>query len=251
MPTKNLFIGTSGWYYKDWLGPFYPKKLPAGEYLSYYASHFSTVEIDSTFYRIPTRKIVTGWYQKTPDNFLFSPKFPQIITHEKRLTHCRSELDGFLNNISLLGEKLGPLILQFDYRFTPDYLPQLSDFLPQLPPDKLFAIEIRNRAWFKQKNFFDLLEKHKCALVLQDLYYMPKFFRITAPFSYIRLLGNRKQIPDDFSHVRVDREEALNDWAGRILAMLNEGLTIYAYSNNRYQGHAPTTVKTLLSKIQS
>ena len=80
---------------------------------------------------------------------------------------------------------------------------------------------------------------------------MPKIFRITAPFSCICLLGNRKQIPDDFSHVRVDREEALNDWAGRISAMLNEGLVVYVYSNNRYQGYAPATVKTLLNKIQS
>ncbi len=247
----KLQVGTSGWSYKDWVGPFYPKGTAPGNYLPFYAAKFQTVEIDATFYRITSAKIVEGWFEKTGENFVFSPKFPRIITHEKRLKNCGAELDRFLSVLSLLKHKLGPMVLQFDYSFTPDYLPDLANFLPQLPDNYRFAVEIRNKLWFKKTEFFDLLENYKCGFILQDLYYMPKYYRITAPFTFIRLLGNRKLIPDDFSHVRIDRENALNDWAKRIVEMVSEGMDVYAYSNNRYQGHAPTTVSNLIDKIKN
>lgn len=247
----KLYLGTSGWSYKDWVGPFYPEGLRTSQYLEYYATKFKTVEIDSTFYRIPSSKTVAAWYQNTPENFLFSVKFPRVITHEKRLQHCSAELNHFLRNISLLQEKLGPLVLQFDYKFTPEFLPPLREFLPQLPPEYRYALEIRNRSWYRQEPFFQELERYHCALVLQDLYYMPKFFRLTAPFTFIRLLGNRKLILDDFSHVRIDREEALNDWAQRIVTMFQEGIDVYVYSNNRFQGYAPATIENLLQKIEA
>ncbi len=248
--TSKLFLGTSGWSYKDWINTFYPADLKPKDYLGFYTSKFTAVEIDATFYRIPSAKMVSGWYQNSPEHFIFSPKLPQKITHEKRLQNCSSELTAFLTAISILEEKLGPLVLQFDYAFTPEFLPQLTEFLPQLPSTNRYAVEIRNRKWYECEAFFNLLEKYKCAFVLQDLYYMPKFFRLTAPFTYIRLLGNRKLIPDDFSHVRLDREEALNDWARRIVELLNEGIEVYAFANNRYQGHAPETIINLQQKIQ-
>lgn len=246
----KLLAGTSGWSYKDWVGPFYPKATASADFLAFYAKKFQTVEIDSTFYRIPSTETVRKWFQITPENFIFSPKFPRVITHEKRLQNCSAELDKFLSVFSLLKHKLGPLVLQFEYSFTPEYFPQLADFLPQLPENYKFAVEVRNELWHKNVDFFDLLEKYHCALVMQDLYYMPKYFRITAPFTFIRLLGNRKQIPDDFSHARIDREDALNDWARRTLEMVSEGIDVYIYSNNRYQGFAPATVTNLNAKIQ-
>ena len=247
--SAKLHLGTSGWSYRDWLGLFYPHGTRPAEYLRSYARRFHTVEIDSTFYRIPAEKSVRRWAESTPGEFLFCPKFPRIITHDKRLVDCGKELSHFLRRMALLGPKLGPLVLQFDYTFTPDLLPRLQAFLSQLPGGFRYAVEIRNRKWHKVEPFFDLLEKHRCSLVLQDLYYMPPFFRFTAPFTYIRLLGNRRQIPEDFSRVRVERAQELDDWARCVVEILSEGLEVFAYSNNRYQGHAPETVRTLAALV--
>lgn len=248
---KRLHLGTAGWSYKDWLGPFYPKGTKPRDYLSYFSSKFDSVEIDSTFYAVPEEHIIQRWKECAGSDFLFCPKFPQIITHEKRLTDCALELDLYLGRIQKLGGKLGPQVLQFDYRFTPKYLPALGDFLAQLPSDYQYAVEIRNRNWLGLNEFFELLEYHHCALVMQDIYYMPRFFKLTAPFTYIRLLGDRRAVPDDFSHVRIDRERELSDWAGRIVQMLEEGIEVYTYVNNRYQGHAPATALNLKKKIES
>jgi uncharacterized protein YecE (DUF72 family) len=248
--TGKLHIGTAGWSYKDWVGPFYPKGIKAKDYLSYFSTKFDSVEVDSTFYAVPAEKVVLGWLQNSPDHFSFAPKFPQIITHHKRLTNCSLELEAFSQSMSLLQHKLGPLVLQFDFNFTPDFLPQLTDLLPQLPEQWRYAVEIRNRKWYGTPKFFDLLERYKCALVIQDIYYMPRFVRLTAPFTYLRLLGDRRKIPDNFSRVRIDREKQLTDWAERIVSMLSEGVEVYAYANNHYQGHAPATVENLKEKIR-
>ena len=248
---EEIHLGTSGWSYKDWVGPFYTRGVAPANYLSHYAQHFDSVEIDSTFYRIPAERIVRSWEAKTPENFLFCPKFPRVITHDKRLQNCSEELVQFLSRMDLLGDKLGPLVLQFDYGFTPDFFPVLKAFLSEFPAGYRIAVEIRNRKWLHFEPFFSLLEERRCALVIQDLYYMPRFIRLTAPFTYIRLLGDRRQIPDDFSHARVDRELELSDWAQRIVDMASEGVEVFAYSNNRYQGHAPETVRTLRSKVNA
>ena len=114
---QNLHLGTIGWSYNFWKGKFYPNKTAPKDYLAYYASQFNTVEVDSTFYRIPTQPTVTNWKQQTPENFMFSLKFPQIITHIKMLKDCQYETDVFLDRANLLGEKLGVLLLQFPPNF--------------------------------------------------------------------------------------------------------------------------------------
>src|SRR5204863_299411 len=111
----SVRIGTCGWSYKDWSGVFYPEGVPAGEYLSLYAEHYPVVEVDSSFYRTPARKAVEGWRDKTPAGFGFSLKVPQVITHEKVLLDCRTELAEFLDAARLLGDKLLCCVLQFGY----------------------------------------------------------------------------------------------------------------------------------------
>ena len=246
----KLYIGTVAWSYKDWVGPFYPKGTKPNEYLQFISQKFNSVEIDFTFYRTPKPEMIDNWLAVTPEAFSFSPKFPRKITHFKRLEDCSDELEFYLNRIKTLGDKLGPLLLQFDYKFSPENLPQLTDFLPQLPQDFRYAVEVRNRKWLDEPEFFELLEKYKCAFVVQDLYYMPKLVRLTAPFVYIRLIGDRRKIKEDFTHIQEEKDDKLADWAKRIMDMLKEGIDVYVYSSNRYEGFAPATAENLRGKIR-
>ncbi len=247
---KNKFhIGTSGWSYKDWVGPFYPEGTKQADYLSYFSKKFTTVEIDSTFYGTPRLTTVEKWAAITPDHFLFSPKVPQEITHKKRLLDCGREWNNYIERMNILGPKLGPIVLQFDYKFTfKDHFSNLENFLDNFAGQTRLCVEIRHKSWINE-NFYDLLNHHNVALVLNDLYYMPRLTKTTADFTYIRFLGNRKLVPDDFSHRRIDRAKDLDWWHEWIEKFLTEGLEVFAYSNNRYEGHAPATIKELMAKF--
>jgi uncharacterized protein YecE (DUF72 family) len=149
-----ITVGTCGWSYKDWVGPFYPKGTAAGDYLSFYAERFNAVEVDSSFYACPSPKVVQGWYDKTPGGFGFSLKIPKTITHEKLLAECGKEVEEFLSATRLLKEKLLCCVLQFAF-LNPQSFPHLGDFLTRLdgflanwPKDVPIAVEIRNKYWF-------------------------------------------------------------------------------------------------------
>ncbi len=190
--------------------------------------------------------MVDAWKAATPEDFRFAPKVPHVITHERRLQDCAGELAMFLDVMRRLGPKLGPLVFQFDAGFRVEALPTLRDFVEGLPPDLRYAVEIRHRSWLRD-DLYQLLEKYKVALVLADLYYMPKLDKVTTEFSYIRLLGRRRAVPDDFSRVRLDRELSL--WAGRIRTYLDRRLEVFAFANNRFQGHGPATARALLTGL--
>ena len=247
---SKLFIGTSGWAYKDWKNVFYPQSLKASAYLKFYSQHFNSVEVDSTFYGIPRISTVQNWFKQTPPDFVFSLKVPQTITHEKRLQNCDLEWQTFLEVISILEHKRGPLILQFDYKFDfKTFFHPLKRFLQQHDSNVRLAVEIRHKSWH-QASFYQMLKDYKVALILQDLYYMPRLLEVTTDFTLIRLLGNRKQITNDFSQVRVQRTKDLAWWAERIKRFLEQDLTVYVYSNNHYQGHAPDTIRSLLNRLK-
>jgi len=247
----KIHIGTSGWSYKDWLGVFYPENIKQSEYLSYYASKFNSVEVDSTFYAIPRKSTVENWFKITPDQFTFALKTPQIITHEKRLLDCEQEWNQFIEIAGLLKHKLGPIILQFDYKFKfTEQIAVLDAFLSKYKNDNVkLCVEIRNKDWHKT-DFYDMLRSHNVPLVLNDLYYMPRIIELTGEFAFIRLLGNRKQIPDDFTHVRVNRDKDLDWWTDWIGKFLEKELEVWVYSNNRYQGHAPSTIDELQKRLE-
>ncbi|MCA9317912.1 MAG: DUF72 domain-containing protein, partial [Planctomycetes bacterium] len=199
--------------------------------LSHYATQFDTVEADVTYYRIPDRKLVDGWNDKTPDGFLLAAKFPRSIVHAGDgpkpdpgrllvLDHVGPDVEEFLAAMRRLGPKCGPLVLQFPY-FNRDafasagpFLERLDTFLAALPDDMRFAVEIRNKAWITQP-LLDLLRGHSVAFVLVDLAYMPhpnvlaqRLDLITADFTYGRLIGDRKAIDaltDRFDKVVVDQ----------------------------------------------
>src|SRR5919107_1034537 len=197
-------LGTQGWNYDAWVGPFYPSGTRPTEYLSVYARAFDTVEVDSTFYAVPAAKTVRGWYDRTPPGFIFSLKLPQEITHERRLRDADDVALQFYDRARELGEKLGPILIQLGPDFGPVELPALAALLPKLPRDIRFAVEFRQRGWIND-GVLALLAEHNVALTLSDGRWIPRKLmlslatRPTTDFTYIRWMG-----PD-----REDQSESL------------------------------------------
>jgi uncharacterized protein YecE (DUF72 family) len=256
----GILLGTSSFTATGWEGSFYPKCMRSADYLAFYAEHFQTVEIDSTFYGCPSVRTVSNWGARTPDDFIFAVKVPQVITHEKALVDCASEFEEFVKTMDILGPKLGPMVFQFPvfdkWKFPKQdsFLTVLAPFLEKLPADHKFAIEIRNKTWLDAK-FADLLREHNVALALTDTSFMPrpwemkeKFELITADFTYVRWLGDRKGIEKQtttWDKTVVDRTADLRNWVALLKQMVNTKkiLKMFAYANNHYQGHGPATVK--------
>ncbi len=259
----NLRLGTSSWSSEDWVGIFYPPGTPAASFLGEYSKHFDTVEVDSTFYRFPSASMVKNWRERTPPGFIFAAKFPRAITHDKILEDCNPEVDEFLKAMALLGDKLGPLLLQFPYfnkkvfARPEDFLVRLESFLARLPAGYAYAVEIRNKGWISEP-FLDLLREKKIALALIDHPWMPpvqqllqKFDVVTADFTYIRFLGDRKGIEEKTQHwdrILVDREREMEAWIPEIQRLLARRLRVYAYFNNHYAGFAPGSI-ALFSEV--
>lgn len=186
---RQILVGTSGFAYKEWKGSFYPKELPAKKYLSFYAEHFSTTEINNTFYRMPTLKLVEGWYAEVPDEFSFTLKLSQRITHFKRLKNVDEEMDFFLSSAAGLKEKLGPILVQLPPNFKKD-IAVLEEFLGRFASRARLAFEFRNDSWF-DNGLFELLRKHNAAFGVvekeEDDKGMNAPREVTGSFVYMRL----------------------------------------------------------------
>ena len=254
----NLRLGTSSWSSQDWVGVFYPAGTAAGDFIAEYAKHFDTVEVDSTFYRAPSVALVKSWHTRTPAGFLLAAKFPQMITHEKVLKDCASELVEFLKAMDHLGDKLGPLLLQFPYfnkqAFTQprEFLDRLAKFLDQLPHGRAYAIELRNKYWINDR-LLDLLRPRNISLALIDHPWMTpadqllaKQDMVTADFVYLRWLGDRKGIEERtkrWDSIIIDRTREMETWIRIIRSLLKRGLRILGFFNNHYAGFAPGSIK--------
>jgi len=244
-----IYIGTMGWTYKDWLGVFYPHDAQQKDYLGYYAQIFNALEIDSTFYFIPKPSIVSGWSAHTPSGFQFTAKFPKELTHEKGMVDVDDQLALFLKNMSLLGDKLGCLLVQLppSFRYGETEVDTLTRFLHKLPSsDFRFAVEFRHKSWIKPE-IYDLLRARRMAWTIIDHpWYMPITPEITADFTYIRWLGNNNdpKIPD-VTKVVIDRTQDIIKWSERIKQFLPHINTLFGFFNNHYAGHSPTNCNQL------
>lgn len=257
-------IGTCGWSYKDWRGPFYPAHLAERDFLSFYAERFAVVEVDNTFYRSPSLKTIADWQRKTPESFRFSLKVPQTITHEKVLLDCGKDLADFLRAARQLEAKLLCCLLQFGYfnraafASLDDFLDRLDPFLSDWPADVPVAVELRNKAWLTPP-LFDCLRRHAAAYVLADQAWMPvplylaqRLDVVTGPFAYVRLLGDRAEV--DRATKKLDR--AVVDRADQIRAdalaiqLLRERVPVLAFVNNHFAGYAPGTIEDLLAALK-
>jgi uncharacterized protein YecE (DUF72 family) len=242
-------IGTQGWNYDAWVGPFYPVGTHQAEFLTVYARAFDTVEVDSTFYAIPPAKTVRGWADRTPKDFTFALKLPQEITHEKRLRDVDDIAKLFLDRARELGDKLGPILIQLGPDFELSELPALARFLPTLPADIRFAVEFRRRAWIND-GVLALLADHRVALALTDGRWIPRkqmlalATRPTTSFLYVRLMGPSREIVD-YSRVQMDRTTELELWSGVLWPAAEQGRAVYVYVNNHFTGHAPASAREL------
>ncbi len=200
----QMLAGTSGYSYKEWLGSFYPEKLPAKEMLRYYAGHFPTVEINNTFYRMPAEVMLAGWAKEVPDSFTFTLKAPQRITHQKRLREAEQEVTEFLRRAGALGGKLGVILFQLPPFLRKD-LPRLRDFLALLPSARRYAFEFRHETW-RDEEVYGALRERGVALCVADTDEGDTPFVCTSDSGYLRL---RRTHYDD---------KDLEAWAGRIKA---------------------------------
>lgn len=260
--TFPVRFGTSGFSASGWVGTFYPKNTKPKDYLANYALRLDTVEVDSTFYGVPAERTVRNWYEKTPPGFVFAAKMPETVTHDKGLQDCDQELGEFLSAMSNLREKLGPLLFQFPYYAKKSgmkeeqFVERLEKFLPKLPREMKFAVELRNKAWVSSR-LLEALRKHNVALAMIDHPYMarPKDMlaidAVTADFAYSRLLGDRydiEAITKTWDKTIVDRAREIDEWT-EVTEVLRKRVPVYTYVNNHFAGHAPATVAELKSRI--
>ncbi|NUQ00823.1 MAG: DUF72 domain-containing protein [Armatimonadetes bacterium] len=266
----NLWLGTSSFSWADWNGCFYPDQLPESERLGYYARHFPTVEIDSSFYGIPSRSTVSRWALKTPESFVFALKMPKELTHDTELAEPDAATAKFLDHTSLLGPRRGPLLLQFPYvakgkdadeyehgyRFTE----RLADWLERWGGHAPWVVEVRNATWLRPR-LLELLRAHQVPLALTAYYTMPTLRRLqhlesdplTGPFAYLRFIGDHRRMdallaeceePADrrFNRLVWDREDELRGWVDALLPVITR-MRVYAYFNNHYGGFGPGSAR--------
>jgi len=243
----DLLFGTSGWSYTEWIGPFYERRE---RMLSYYTRFFKTVEINSTFYRYPTRSQVYGYYHTSPKGFVFSTKLPRLITHDKNLSpsyDVKNDLLRFLELMELLRRtgKLGAILIQLPPSFVYERDHEnLAGFLEILPEEFEFAVEFRDPSWLRN-DVWNLLSKHGVAYTIVDEPLLPPEVHVTAEFTYIRWHGRGTRPWYDYHYSK----EELQEWVPKITEVSGKVEKVYGYFNNHYHGYAPENCVELLEML--
>jgi len=234
-----------GWSYKFWVGKLYPKGTKPTEYLTEYAKTMNSVEVDATFYRIPSVPTVEAWRDAVPEGFKFAAKFPQSVTHAPGLTYDAEKLDVFIHHIEAFGAKLGPLLLQFPPFLKPAY-PALNDLLEAIPMNCLIAAEFRNKHWFTEETY-QMLRDHGVALASTNREGVPEVE--TAEFAYIRWEGDRRVVVAERGEVQVDRSAETMERVSTMKKQLEARRDVYGYFSKFYSGYPPSDVKTLRNSL--
>jgi uncharacterized protein YecE (DUF72 family) len=226
----EIHIGTSGWHYKHWRGPFYPEKLAPSKMLGYYAAHFDTVEINSSFYRLPLESGLNTWRDSTPKNFHFAVKGSRFLTHMKKLKAPEPGVAKFFERVDLLGEKLGPVVFQLPpwWEANPS---RLEAFLEALPRRRRYAFELRNPTWHTPE-INAILRRHNAAFCIFEIAGFFSGIEITADFTYVRLHGPGGAYQGSYSR------ETLGDWALRIKEWRRDLRAAYIYFDNDQAAYA-------------
>jgi uncharacterized protein YecE (DUF72 family) len=246
---ENIFLGTCGWSYKEWEGVFYQKKSAESK-LRAYSRVFKTAEIDSTFYRNPSKGTVMGWLKYSPSDFVFTAKLPKTITHDNMLglrKEVKADLKVFLDLMRplQLGGKLACLLIQLPPKYS--YNPKnLEEFFQMLDPTFRYAIEFRNLTWLlPATETFALLKQYGVAYTIVDEPLLPPEVHLTADFAYFRWHGRGENIWFDYLY----SEEELQPWVPKVKETANKVKKVYGYFNNHYHGYAPENCLHLLEKL--
>jgi uncharacterized protein YecE (DUF72 family) len=241
--TTKYFVGCSGWHYEHWRGLFYPRDLAKPKWLSFYAQQFNTVELNNTFYRVPTEKAFNNWQDSTPDNFLFAVKVSRFITHIKRLKDLDSAVENFVSRAGLLKEKLGPLLYQLPPGMKRnDEL--LDSFLYTLPSEYQHVVEFRHESWIDE-TVFDSLRMHNVGLCVFDMPGLSCLLVATSDFAYIRFHGSEGLYCSSYS------DEVLTQWAQRIAQLAETARVSYIYFNNDAEAFAVRNATKLRNLLQA
>ena len=238
---RTIRVGCSGWQYKHWRGDFYPAELPMSRWFAHYALTFDTVEINNSFYRLPSADTFAKWRGQAPSHFLYAVKASRFLTHMKKLKDPEAPLARFLDNVAHLGPRLGPILYQLPPRW-PVNPERLEMFLRALPRGYRHTIEFRDASWYDER-VYELLRRYEVALCLHDMQGSASGKMVVGPFIYARFhFGTKKyggRYPDD----------RLDEWADWLAARAREGLHVFAYFNNDVGGHAPRDAVRLRQRI--
>ncbi len=228
--SSQIHIGTSGWHYAHWRGPYYPMDLADREMLSYYANSFRTAEINNTFYQLPEKQTFISWRDAVPEDFLFTVKANRYITHMKKLKDPQQPLERFFERVSCLGDKLGPILFQLPPRWKCN-VERLRAFLDLLGKGCRAAFEFRDPNWFND-DVYQALEKAGAAFCIYDLAGNPSPKIVTAPFVYVRLHGPDSPYRGCYS------DQSLAGWAEAFAAWVGQGREIFCFFDNDEAGYA-------------
>jgi len=239
---NRIYIGTSGWVYKEWSNDFY-RGLKPKEQFQFYTTQFPTVEINATFYRLPSVKMAHGWRSKAPAGFVFAVKGSRFITHIKRLNNLGGSVNKYFRRIKPLRPRVGPLLWQLPPNFKKD-LPRLAKFLKRLPKIFSHAVEFRHPSWLEAETC-DLLRRHHAAFVLVSSLRMPMDLSVTGDFVYVRFHGLSGGARHDYSRAE------LKPWAKHLCAQAKAGKNAFVYFNNDLNVRAPNNAKLLMEMCGS
>jgi len=240
--SPKYYIGTSGWHYEHWRGRFYPEDLPKPKWLEFYARSFDTLELNNSFYHLPTEKAFANWHDSSPHGFTFSVKVSRFITHIKRLKDVEKALVKFIDRAKLLENKLGPLLYQLPPGLHRNDL-LLEDFLKLLPRDLSHVFEFRHESWFA-KEVYDLLRKYNAGFCIYDMPDLTTPLEVTADFVYVRFHGRGWLYGGCYS------DEELSKWAQDIKRLSKNKKAAYSYFNNDAEGFAIQNALTLKKKLK-
>jgi uncharacterized protein YecE (DUF72 family) len=235
----SLYIGTSGWNYKHWRGTFYPPNTRPADELSYYTSHFNSVELNNSFYHLPKRETFEQWKERTPPHFLFSVKASRYITHNKKLHEAKEAVKLLLHNAQGLAEKMGPIL----YQLPPGWkvnTERFAEFLKSIPKGFRSTFEFRNPTWYTP-DVINLLKQFNCAFCIYNLSGHLSPLEVTADFVYIRLHGPGGKYQGSYS------ESELQTWADRIRKWQAKEKDVYIYFDNDQAGYAALNANYLQS----
>ena len=240
------YLGCSGWSYDGWKGPFYPQNLDNKYWLSYYSQIFDFVEIDSTFYRIPSKFMVNNWAKRTSANFRFAVKFPKVITHDKRLKDIDKDIEKFYDAMEPLYDKILVFLMQLPPSLEiAEGLDWIKNLQYNLDPSFRYAIEVRHHSWFNDLFYSYLKEKNYCLVwSQQDILITPPV--LTSNFVYLRLIGDRSIDERDFGKIKKDRTKEMHLWMSKfkdIQKHKKNVKTAIIAANNHYAGFGPMTAK--------
>ena len=248
----EIKIGCTGWGYPAWQGTFYPRGLKQSDWLRHYSSIFDVTEVNSSFYRIIPKQIAQKWYSETPENFQFTLKFPQTITHEGKLEYekCKDELTRFFSGLEPLKSKISVLVLQLPPSLQFETAqPRLEELAKHLPHYCRYAVEGRHDSWFSE-NAIEFLSEKKLCLVWNEVPMVENPAPLTTDYIYMRLIGDRN-LPDDvYDHTVRDKSQVIESWAKKLQGIKDQKITkAYAVLNNHLEGFAPESANTLRMKL--